>query len=732
MKEREQKENENREAGTLRPGEEEKVRREDSDQERTGSPEEETALQEEQDSESDRELTVAQGDGVDGHSVGNQNRDLSNNEDHDSIREKEVDVVTEDVANVAETSGEDPHEKEQVDEKEEPVRESSKELAGNKAQMEEEEKELPDQEEEKKEKEEITVEEVDYSTFSLDDLVDRLALLLEKRPVNEIRNDVERIKVVFYKKLNQEKEEKKNRFLEEGGDPTDFTPPHDVREERMIDLLKAYRYRKAQYNKELEEQKLRNLEEKKQVIEELKELVTRNESLGKTFQEFRDLQKKWRNIGPVPQQYTNELWESYHYHVEKFYDYIRINKELRDLDLKKNKEAKLRLCEQAEQLLLEPDIVTAFKTLQKYHEQWREIGPVPKEHKAELWERFKEATRKINKKYQAYFQEIKEIQKKNLEQKTLLAEKAEEIAAMELKSPREWEEKTEQIRELQKVWRTIGFAPRKYNNAIYERFRKACDLFFSRKREFFAANKELQMTNLQLKTDLCVQAEALKDSTDWKKTTEDLINLQKRWKEIGPVPRKYSDQLWKRFRAACDHFFEAKARYYQGLRENFEENLRKKEELLEEMRAFTPTGDTDKDFAAIQDLQRRWSEIGYVPLEKKEEISNAFRKLVDELYNKLNLNEHTKSLIKYKAKLQELAGSPKATVKLQKDREKFISRIKQLENDITIWENNIGFFSNSKNAESLIRDVTVKIENAKASIRLLKEKLKLIDEMDID
>lgn len=585
---------------------------------------------------------------------------------------------------------------------------------------------------EEKEEKVVTVEEVDYSTFSLDELVDRLALLLEERPVMEIRDDVERIKVFFYKKLNQEKEERKKKFIEEGGDPLDFKPVPDGREERMIDLLKAYRHRKSQYTKELEEQKQKNLEEKYKIIEELKELVTRNESLGKTFQEFRELQKRWRNIGVVPQQYVNELWESYHYHVEKFYDYIRINKELRDLDLKKNMEAKTKLCEQAEQLLLEPDIVAAFKTLQKYHEQWREIGPVPKEHKAELWERFKEATRKINKKYQAYFQEIKEIQKKNLEQKTLLAEKAEEIAMLDLKTPKEWEEKSEEIRELQKIWRTIGFAPRKYNHAIYERFRKACDRFFGRKREFFAANKEIQMNNLQLKTDLCVQAEALQDSTDWKKTTEDLINLQKKWKEIGPVPRKYSDQLWKRFRAACDRFFEAKARYYKSLRENFEENLRKKEELLAEMRSFNPSGDTDKDFAAIQEFQRRWSEIGYVPLEKKEEINASFRKQVDELYNRLNLNEHTKSLIKYKTKLQELAGSPKAAVKLQKDREKFINRIKQLESDITIWENNIGFFANSKNAESLIRDVTTKIENAKASIELLKEKLRLIDEMEIE
>jgi len=581
-------------------------------------------------------------------------------------------------------------------------------------------------------KAEITVEEVDYSVFSVDKLLARLDLLLSERPVQEIREDVEHIKVNFYKKIHQEIEEKKKHFLEEGGDPLEFKPAPDPREERFKELLKVYRHKKSVYNKEQEHQKQKNLEEKYRIIEEIKELVNRKESIHKTFQEFRELQEKWRNTGLVPQQYVNDLWETYHYHVEKFYDYIKLNRELRDLDLRKNMEAKIRLCEQVEQLMLEPDIVGAFKTLQKYHEQWREIGPVPKEHKNELWERFREGTRKINKKYQAYFQEIKEIQKKNLEQKISLAEKAEELAATDLHTHREWEEKSQEIRELQKVWKTIGFAPRKQNNAIYERFRKACDLFFNRKREYYAANKEAQMNNLQMKTDLCIQAEALQDSTEWKKTTEDLINLQKKWKEIGPVPKKYSDQIWKRFRAACDRFFENKANYFKGLKQNYQENLKKKEALIEEIASYQLSGDTDKDFAVLQEFQRRWTEIGYVPFEKKEEIGNAYKKVVNDLFNKLNINEHTRSLIKYKTKLEELAGSPKATVKIRKDQEKFINRIKQLENDITIWENNIGFFSNSKNAESLIKDVSVKIENAKNSINLLKEKLRMIDDMDID
>jgi len=578
--------------------------------------------------------------------------------------------------------------------------------------------------------EENVMKEVDYSEFGISELLNRLELLIDERPVQEIRHDVDSIKVNFYKKYHQEIEEKKKRFIEEGGDPLDFKPGPDERERHMKYLLKKYRDKKAQFNKELENEKKRNLEEKYRIINDIKDLVNRKESINKTFQEFRELQERWRNIGLVPQQHVKDLWETYHYHVEKFYDYIKINKELRDLDLKKNLEKKILLCEQAENLLLEPDIINAFKTLQKYHEQWRETGPVPKENKAELWERFREATRKINKKYQAYFQEIKEIQKKNLEQKTSLAARAEEIADMDIHSHREWDEKSKEIQELQKIWKTIGFAPRKQNNAIYESFRKACDRFFNRKREYYAENKEVQMNNLQMKTDLCIQAEALKDSTEWQKTTEDLIELQKKWKEIGPVPKKYSDQIWKRFRAACDMFFENKAKYFADREKNYQKNLKLKEELIEEIRNFKMTDDPDADFTRMKEFQRRWSEIGYVPINKKEEIANTYREAINQLFNNLNINDYKKNLLKYKAKIDALANTTKGNIKLQKDREKFINRIKQLENDISVWENNIGFFTQTKNAESLIKDIIAKIENAKASIKLLEDKIRLIDEMD--
>ncbi len=350
---------------------------------------------------------------------------------------------------------------------------------------------------------------------------------------------------------------------------------------------RRYRDLKGEYNKSQDEHKHVNLDEKYKIIDEIKELVKNKESINRTFQEFRDLQKRWRSIGPVPQQNVKDLWETYHHHVEAFYDYIRINQELRDLDLKKNLESKIHLCEKAEELMFEPNVVNAFKVLQELHDQWREIGPVPAEMRVEIWNRFKEATSKINKKHQEYFVSLKNEQKSNLDAKNALCEKAEELSSMEIKSNKDWATCSHELMELQKVWKTIGFAPKKDNAKIYKRFRDACDAFFNRKREFYGVFKEEQNNNLQLKTDLCVQAESLKESTEWKKTTEDLILLQQRWKEIGPVPHKQSDKVWKRFRTACDTFFERKTKHFSEIDNSFGSNLQKKLDLIKQIEGFT-------------------------------------------------------------------------------------------------------------------------------------------------
>ena len=577
--------------------------------------------------------------------------------------------------------------------------------------------------------ENTSVKSIDYSKYSKKQLVDALEAILLTESVEAINDDVEKIKILFYKKYKSHLDEVKNNFLKEGGNIEDFKPADDNDEIKLKELLNKHQELRTEHNKRLEEEKTNNLVKKQEIIENIKDLVNRKESINKTFNEFRELQNQWRNIGLVPQQNLKDLWESYHLACEMFYDYIKINKDLRDLDLKKNLEAKITLCEKAEKLLLEPSVVNAFKTLQIFHDQWREIGPVPHDQKTELWERFKEITSKINKKHHQYFEQLKDSQKTNLQEKTILCEKVEEINTIEITTAKEWEEKSKEIIEIQRMWKTIGFAPKKDNNKIYNRFRTACDLFFNNKRAFFASNKEEQKNNLQIKTDLCVQAETLKDSKDWKETTEALINLQKRWKEVGPVPKKYSDQLWDRFRSACDTFFNNKEEFFSNIDSSYDENLKRKNDLITEIENYKFSDKTDDNFTNINEFQKRWSEIGFVPLKNKEEIQTRYREAINKLFDKLKIDEDEKYLLKFENKLNDILSKPNAGLKIRQEREKLIKRLTKIEGDLVVWENNVGFFAKSKGADSLIKDVKLKIENAKTSIELIQQKIRAIDEL---
>ncbi|MBN1927077.1 MAG: DUF349 domain-containing protein [Prolixibacteraceae bacterium] len=510
----------------------------------------------------------------------------------------------------------------------------------------------------------------------------------------------------------------------------EFKPEADPYEQDMKALMQQVRQKKAEYNKDLEAEKDENLKLKYEIIEEIKNLINRKESINKTFQEFRDLQQKWREVGLVPQASMKDLWENYHHHVENFYDYIKINKELRDLDLKKNMEEKIILCEKAEALLLEPSVLKAFNTLQKYHDLWREIGPVPREKKEELWERFRAATNLINKKHQEFFENRKKSQKKNLEAKTALCEKVEEILELDLKSHKDWEDKSKELIELQKYWRTIGFAPKKDNTSIYERFRINCDKFFDKKREFYTKHKEIQNNNLQLKIDLCMQAEALKDSTDWKKATDEFINIQKKWKEIGPVPRKQSDTVWKRFRAACDYFFKQKSEFFNTKDETQVENLKLKNDLIKEVVNFKSLGDDEKDFECIREFQRRWNEIGFVPIGDKKNIQKKFRDAINVQFDKLKDKDVDRNLLKFRNKVTDWKTSSRGHGKMYAERERYITKLKHLENDLITLKNNVGFFADSKNAEALIKDVERKIARNEEQIDYLKNKIKVIDSID--
>ena len=560
-----------------------------------------------------------------------------------------------------------------------------------------------------------------------EELVALFARMLEEQPVQSIRRDVEALKIAFYRIRRAEVEAARRRFVEEGGAEEDFAPSVDGAEIQLKEQFKEYRRRRDAFIANLEAEKEANLKVKQAIIEELKELVNSDETLNHTFNKFRELQQRWKDTGIVPQQHVKDLWETYNLHVENFYSFIKINKELRDLDLKKNYEQKVALCEQAEALVLEPSVVEAFHKLQKLHDEWRETGPVANEYKETLWERFKAASSRINKQHQEHFETLKGEQVKNLELKTGLCVATEELSSQPLTTRKEWNRASDRLLEIQKTWKTIGFAPKKDNNRIYERFRTACDRFFEAKRQFYAGMKTEMEHNLQLKIEICEAAESLMNSEEWKKATDELIALQARWKQIGAVSRRHSDAVWKRFRAACDKFFERKASHFASVDGEHEENLQKKLALLAEMAgADVKAG----GYEVIREFQRRWGEIGFVPIKQKDAIQKKYKAAVDELFNTLRGSERDRSMGRFREKVSSFKAS--GDRRLRSERERLYNKVRQLEQEIGLLENNIGFFAKSKNAEALVADVRAKIERAREEMASTIEKVKLIDKQDQD
>lgn len=560
-----------------------------------------------------------------------------------------------------------------------------------------------------------------------DELLALFARLLSERPVQAIRREVEALKIAFYRIRRAEVEAVRRAFVESGEPEESFVAPVDGLETRFKELFKDYRARRDEFIANLEAEKENNLRTKLAIIEELKELVSSDETLNHTFARFRDLQARWKETGIVPQAHVKDLWETYNLHVENFYGFIKINKELRDLDLKKNYEQKVALCEQAEALLLEPSIVEASRRLQKLHDEWRETGPVANEFKEALWERFRAASGRINKLHQAHFEAIRAEQVRNLELKTGLCEAAEALVQQSQASRRDWNKAGDRLLEIQKTWKTIGFAPRKDNNRIYERFRAACDRFFEAKRAFYAGVKEEMDRNLKAKTELCEAAEALMESEDWKAATDELIALQARWKETGAVSRRHSDRIWKRFRAACDRFFARKSEHFAAVDGEYEENLRRKLALLDEMEAADAAAG---GFELIRDFQRRWSEIGFVPIRRKEAVQKRYKAAADALFEALRGSERDRSMNRFREKAASMRAAGGG--RLRSERERLCARVRQLEQDIAVLENNIGFFARSKNADALVADVRAKIERARADMAAAIEKVKLLDRENQD
>lgn len=563
----------------------------------------------------------------------------------------------------------------------------------------------------------------DISGLDEAELVALFASKIESEPVQTLRPTVEAIKIAFYKQHRAKVDAERKAYIEAGGLEEEFTPTEDAFEQRFKELFAIYREQRDKHIAEMEAAKEENLKIKLQIIEELKELVNSDETMTTTFTRFRELQTRWKETGLVPQQNVKDLWETYNLHVENFYNFIKINKELRDLDLKKNYEIKISLCEQAEALTLSNQIVESFRKLQKLHDEWRETGPVAIEFKETLWERFKEASSCINKRHQEYFEGIKAEQTKNLALKSELCEKVEAFTTQPTLSRKEWNKLSDELLEIQKTWKTIGYAPKRDNNRIYERFRAACDKFFELKREFYAGVKTEMEHNLALKSELCEQAEALSTSEDWKHATDELISLQTKWKQIGPVARRHSDVIWKRFRAACDKFFERKAEHFSSIDSEHDENLKLKQALLEEMRAADVKAG---GFDIIKDFQRRWSQIGFVPIKQKDALQKEYKAIVDGMFGVLRSSERDRSMNRFKERVQNMKGGKE----LRSEREKLFNKVRQMEQDIATLENNIGFFSKSKNAETLIADVREKIERTKRDMQQIIEKIKLIDQQE--
>lgn len=567
-----------------------------------------------------------------------------------------------------------------------------------------------------------------FTALSTADIVKNAQELLNNYPIHAIRAIIEGLPEIFDIRYKEEYEEALAKFREAGNAPEDFKYPHDIKD-KFNSLYKNYKDKKNSANKKIEAEREENLKVKLQIIDELKELVQKEEALDKTFQEFRALQERWRNAGMVPQQRVNDLLETYHLHVENFYSYIKINKELRDIDLKRNQDAKELLCEEAEKLSENNDIANAFKQLQLLHVRWKEIGPIPKEVQEKVWERFKAATTKINDEYHNFFENLKKEQENNLLIKEEICNKAAGIGEKEYNGVAEWNNATKAILDLQEEWKHSGTIPQKERNRVYKKFRTACDIFFEKKRTFYKQLSEGQDKNLELKIKLCEKVEAIKDSTEWKTTTDKIISYQKEWKLIGPAPKKFSNKVWARFRAACDMFFNNKAEFFKTVDSEQEKNLELKKALVEELKQFSLSENNDENIHKLKSFQSRWTEIGHVPFKEKEAIQEEFRSILNGHFDKMSLDEYDKNIERFRTRMGTMDNGDHKDFKIVQEREKLVSKIRQLETDINTWENNIGFISKSKNAETIIQDLNSKIESTKQRLAMLVEKLKIIDNM---
>lgn len=541
-------------------------------------------------------------------------------------------------------------------------------------------------------------------------------------------NEIDLLKQVYYKIRRLEVEELKNTFLADGNEEQDFIIPENETDLKLKELLATYKEIRSAAIAETERIKAENYTAKLALIEKLKALTESQEDFNKLYNEFKEIQHQWKEIKLVPAENVNELWKSYQVYSEKFYDLIKINNEFRDYDFKKNLAIKTALCEAVAKLDEESDIVSAFHQLQKLHLQWREVGPVAKEIREELWTQFKNASTVINKKHQAYFEILKAKEQENFEAKTAICEEIEQIDFDALKTFKEWEAKNDIIVALQKKWKTIGYAPKKANVQVFERFRTACDIYFTKKSEFYKSIKEAMDQNLERKRELCEKAEALKDSTDWKEATDKMIALQKEWKTLGSVSRKYSDVIWKRFITACDFFFEQKGKTVTSQKSIEHENLAKKKTLISQVKNLMNNESAEEAINELKGIMTEWSTIGHVPFKEKDKIYKEYHETIDALYDRLKIDRSERKMQNFRSNISDLSdGHSKG--KLLNERDRLMRLHDRLRNELQTYENNLGFLSiSSKGGSGLVKEMNRKVETLKEEIALTIEKINTIDE----
>ena len=539
------------------------------------------------------------------------------------------------------------------------------------------------------------------------------------------KDEVDYLKTVFYKLHIAEREARLKEYIDGGGDPEQYQITPDPDEEAFKAEMGVIKEKRQQQLRELEQEKQQNLERKLAIIEKIKTMITSPEEANKSYKEFKTLQEEWRDIKNVPAERANELWRNYQLYVEQFYDLLKLNSEAREYDFKKNLEAKTRLCEAAEKLAEEPDVISAFHQLQKLHQEYRETGPVARELREEIWQRFKAASTVINKRHQQHFEDLRAKEEENLTRKTELCEKVEAICAEENKGSGDWERHTKQIMELQTEWKTIGFAPQKMNVKIFERFRAACDDFFGRKAQYFRSLKDTFKENADKKRALVEKAKELQDSTDWKSTSDKLINLQREWKTIGMVPKKLGDQLWEEFLAACNKFFEARNAAGANNRSDERENLEKKRSIIEQLKAASEeAGDNLQQ--RVQQLVEEYQQVGHVPFKEKDKLYEEYHAVLDKLYKELNISVAKRRLSKFKDNLKQVAERGENA--LDNERARLMRQYEQLKQEVQTYENNLGFLNaSSKKGNSLIDEMNRKVQKLKDEVQLVRDKIKAID-----